>query len=187
MPRPQRIRSNPDNRPRGIRERREKAYRLFGRGFTNAEVARSVGVTPETSKRYRVEYENELREEATANPNLLRDVIKNTMSSLSALDDVRAEAWDMAQVDSTPPNVKASYLSIILKAEKERAAILGLLGAKTETAALFARIKEQQDKLIEYMRDHLCEEDRRQLEGFIMEQFASDLENVRDIADLVTT
>lgn len=182
-----RIRANPSQRPRGIRARKEAANRLFQRGYTNAEVARAIGVTADTAKRYRDAYLAELREEATANPHLLREVINNTIQALRGIDDARAEAWDMAQSDGIASNVKAQYLGLVLKAEKQRAEVLGLLGVKTETAALFGRIRQQQDQLIEFMRSHLCDTDRQMLDRFITEQFADDLRNVNDLNDLMNS
>jgi len=175
------------NRIRGIRQRKEQAGIYFRRGWTNAEVARSLGVTPETVKRYKDEYDEQIRNEAATNPGLMRDVIKNAVEALRAIDDLRAEAWNSAMAEGVLPAVKATFLGIALKAERQRADILGLLGVKSDTTALYARIKSQQERLIDFMSNHLCEDDRRMLESFLVESFASDLEDITDLAGLAST
>jgi len=175
------------NRVRGIRQRKEQAAIYFRRGWTNAEVARSLGVGADTVARYRAEYEEQLRNEAASQPGLLRDVIKNAVESIRALDDLRAEAWDSATKEGLNEATKATFLGIALKAERQRADVLGLLGVKSDTTALYARIKAQQERLIEFMTNHLCEDDRRMLESFLVESFADDLEQITDLAGLAST
>lgn len=161
----------------GIGQRKDKARELFAKGYRNAEVAREVGVHPDTVTRYREEYEKSLREQANNNPTLLRDVVQNTVQSLEHLDHVRSEAWKRYE-DADSAQVKATFLNTVLKAESERAKILGLMGVKGDTLAFVQRIKAQQDALIEHMREHLCDDCRPQLIEFIVSNFAEELESL---------
>jgi hypothetical protein len=168
----------------GIGQRKELAYELFARGYSNREVARECAVTPDTAGRYRKQWQEGVKAEAAANPGLLRDVLKNTVESLESLSRVRAQAWMQYERSGVSDSVKATFLNTVLKAEHERANILGLMGVKSDTAALFARIRQQQEQLISFMRDHLCDDDRRLLENYVVEQFAEDLAAVQTMADL---
>lgn len=161
----------------GMGQRKEKARELFARGYRNAEVAREVGVHPDTVTRYRREYDEALREQAAANPRLLADVVQNTVQSLQHIDEVYKEAW-VRYEHAESAQVKATFLNTALKAEGERAKILGLMGVKGDTLAFVQRIKAQQDALIEHMREHLCNECRPTLIDFIVRNFAEDLESL---------
>lgn len=167
-------------------QRKEVAEQYFRRGYKNAEVARLIGVHPDTVKRYRDDYEQRIRAEAASQPGLLRDVIKNAMESLASLDDARAEAWEHATASDTPLAVKATFLGIAIKCDRQKADILGLLGVKSDTTALYARIKNQQERLIEFMQNNLCENDRRLLESFLIESFRDDLDNIEDLATMAS-
>jgi transposase-like protein len=159
----------------GIGQRKDKARELFIKGYTNAEVAREVGVHPDTVTRYRREYEQSVRDAANNNPTLLRDVVQNTVQALEHLDRVRAEAWKRYESAETG-QVKATFLNTVLKAEGERAKILGLMGVKGDTLAFVQRIKAQQEQLTEHMRENLCDECRPMLIDFIVSNFSEDLQ-----------
>lgn len=159
----------------GLGQRKEKARELFTKGYRNAEVAREIGVHPDTVTRYRREYDQSIKDAAQANPNLLRDVVQNTVQSLEHLDNVRAEAWKMYEQAETK-QVKATFLNTVLKAESERAKILGLMGVKGDTLAFVQRVKEQSDALRNYMQEHLCENCRPLLIDFVVQNFADDLD-----------
>lgn len=158
----------------GIGQRKEKARELFAKGYRNSEVAREIDVHPDTVTRYRREYEEALRTTATMNPTLLRDVVQNTVQALEHLDLVRAEAWKQYE-SADSKQVKATFLNSVLKAEGERAKILGLMGVKGDTLAFVQRVKEQQERLTEHMREHLCDDCRPMLIDFIVQNFSDDL------------
>lgn len=161
----------------GIGQRKAKARELFAKGYRNSEVAREIGVHPDTVTRYRDEYNKSLEDQANSNPTLLRDVVQNTVQALEHLDLVRAEAWKQYE-GAESAQVKATFLNTVLKAEAERAKILGLMGVKGDTLAFVQRIKAQQDALIEHMRENLCDECRPQLINFIVSNFAEELESL---------
>lgn len=159
----------------GLGQRKDKARELFIKGYTNAEVAREIGVHPDTVTRYRREYDQSVKDAAISNPTLLRDVVQNTIQALEHLDRVRAEAWQQYEAAETK-QVKATFLNTVLKAESERAKILGLMGVKGDTLAFVQRVKDQSDALRNYMQEHLCDECRPLLIDFVVQNFAEDLD-----------
>lgn len=158
----------------GLGQRKEKARELFIKGYNNAEVAREIGVHPDTVTRYRREYEQSIKDAAAINPTLLRDVVQNTVQSLEHLDRVRAEAWKRYEGASSE-STKATFLNIVRNTESDRAKMLGLMGVKGDTLAFVQRIKEQTDALTEHMREHLCDDCRSVLIDFIVQNFSEDL------------
>lgn len=149
-----------------IQERKEIAFRMFSRGRTNSDVRDAIEVSRATVARYRDEYEEVLSQQADANPDLLNRVVDNTIRTLNELDEVRAEAWAQYE-EAYHPAVKQGYLKTVLQAQKQRAELFGLFGVKAEYLAHVNMVKNVQDRLLEFMRDHLCDEDREKLEEFM--------------------
>lgn len=163
--------------PLGRAARKEKAFELYSRGFGVMEVAREVQVDRTTASRYKQAYEASLQSQARANPNLLRDILRNTVRALSELDQVRAEAWkryEATDVDAT----KATFLNTALKALEQRAKLFQLFGVKAEYMAQVALISRQQEKLVEFLGHHeFCDRDREAIVEFLAAQISTnDLE-----------
>lgn len=167
----------------GIGQRKEVAFSLFVKGYTNAEVAREIGIHPDTVTRYRRSHEERLTAEAAANPHLLRDVLGNTLRSLEELDRVRMEAWKQYEA-ATSATVKKDFLNVITKAQSERAKLFGLMGVKQDTLVYINGVKQAQDKIMDFMAKELCAADRRKLEAYLVEVFSEELAGVETPADL---
>lgn len=167
----------------GIGQRRETAGQFFSKGYTNAEVAREMGIHPDTVTRYRRWYDDKLAEQVRANPHMLRDVLGNTLRSLEELDRVRAEAWKNYEATQLP-SIKKDFLKISLAAQSERAKLFGLMGVKQDTMIYINGIKELQDKLLDFMQKELCPADRTKLEEYLQETFADQLDGVSTPADM---
>jgi transposase-like protein len=167
----------------GIRQRQEAAYTFFKRGYTNAEVAREIGIHPDTVTRYRRKYDEELQEAVRESPHLLRDVLGNTLRSLQELEEVRQAAWRDYQ-EASSATAKKGFLDLAIKAQSERAKLFGLMGVKQDTLVYINGIKEVQDKLMDFMTRELCPADRAKLEKYLTETFADQLEGVTTVADL---
>lgn len=155
-----------------LHERREKAGKMFSRGASNSQVAKELNVHPDTARRYREEYEADLITSARNNPQMLTDVLLNTMRALDELDQVREEAWRMyeeALTDEGEPRhtVRQTYLKTILSAQEQRAKLYGLFGVKAEFFAHVQNVRIVQQKLIQFMQTNLCAEDRSKLEEFL--------------------
>lgn len=161
----------------GIGQRKEVAYELFKRGYTNAETAREIGIHPDTVTRYRRSYEEQLQAEVNANPHLLRDVLGNTLRSLEELDRVRAAAWKDYQ-EATSATAKKGFLDLAIKAQSERAKLFGLMGVKQDTLVYINGVKEVQDKLMDFMTKELCPADRAKLEKYLQDTWADQLADV---------
>jgi predicted transcriptional regulator len=153
--------------------RRDKANELFARGYSNAEISREIGTTPDTVARYRKRYQESISEEARTNPTMLRDILRNTMGALGALDQVLQEAWRNYAQTSTE-SLKATYLNTALKALEQRHKLLQLFGVKAEYLAQVAIIQDQQKRLIEFMQTNLCVDDRRRLEDFLLLEYQAE-------------
>jgi hypothetical protein len=168
--------------PLGLSARRERARELFSRGFTNADVAREILVSPETAARYRVTYEDELKETAKANPNMLRDILGNTVRTLRELDQVRAAAWQNYEASQTDA-AKATFLNTALKASDQRAKLLQLFGVKAEYMSQVAVIQRNQEALIKFLAEgEWCDHDRMSVVSFLETQI-----DMTDLDALPTT
>lgn len=170
----------------GIGQRREAAWELFKRGYTNAEVAREMGIHPDTVTRYRRLFEATLAAETAANPGLLRDVLGNTLRSLEELDAIRTMAHKDYQ-ESTSATARKGFLDIMVRAQSERAKLFGLMGVKQDTLVYINGVKEMQDKLMDFLQRELCSADRRKIERFLVETYSDQLGGVDTLADLEQT
>ena len=170
-------------------ERRERGFKLIAKGYTNVAIAKELGVHPDTVTRLRRAYEDQLQNEAAANPHLLHDVLPNTIRQLGELDLIRSEAWELHDRDviieqmltcpgcdeehaydihlKGKPEAKAQALRILLNANEQKAKLYQLLGVKAEFLAHVNEVSKLQARLIGFMRDHLCEADRRKLEDLL--------------------
>lgn len=160
--------------PYALGARRRRAYELYSRGFTPSEVKDDLQVSLGTAVRYKTEYEESVAEEARANPTMLRNVIANTMRALRELDLVRAEAWKNYETAKTE-QMKNQFLNTIVKAQDQRAKLFGLFGVKQDFFMHVAQVREQQQKLIAFMTEHLCPADRVKLEEYLVQEFNSEL------------
>lgn len=150
-----------------LHERREEACSLYTKGLTVAEVARRLGVTWDTAKGYQRYYNERLSEAASTNPGLLSDVLKNTIAMLAELDQVRAAAWRAYHGKHASPQTKLQALNTVRAATQDKAKLFGLFGVKQDVLVLVTNVKVVQDKLLQFMRDSLCEDDRAKLEHFL--------------------
>jgi predicted transcriptional regulator len=156
-----------------VSARREKSYDLFSRGWKNADIAREVRVTPDTVKRYRDEYEQQLRTQAAQNPRLLVNVIENTIRAITELDQLRRTVWaDYESVPASSP-LRAAYGKQILSINNERSKLFGLFGVKQEYFLHVQNVQSMQNRMLEWMRTNLCAEDRSALERFIQEELSA--------------
>lgn len=173
-----------------LSERREKAFALFAKGYTNVDVARVLKVNKDTAASYRKHYEERIHAQAAANPAFLRDVLSNTIRALEEVDQVRADAWKqisesriihyeiecdecgaelVAKLDMPlGDDARTKYQNVLLKAQDQRSKIMGVLGVKAEVIAAMTQIKVVQDLLLRFMMENLCAEDRQKLEEFLM-------------------
>jgi transposase len=150
-----------------LSERRDEASALFLKGLTVAEVARRLEVTWDTAKGYQRWFEDNLNAEATDNPQLLSNVLKNTIQMLHELDQVRAAAWRAYHGKHASPQTKLQALNTVRAATQDKAKLFGLFGVKQDVLVLVTNVKVVQDKLLQFMRDSLCEDDRAKLEHFL--------------------
>lgn len=172
-----------------LSERREQAFLLFARGYTNSDVARKVKINKDTAASYRALYEQRVHAQAAANPTFLRDVLSNTIRALEELDQIRADAWKQISEDRTMlydlecescgtslearlpwplgDEARTKYQNILLKAQDQRSKILGVLGVKAEVIAAMTQIKIVQDLMLKFMVEKLCADDKRALEDFL--------------------
>jgi len=157
-----------------IGERKQKAFVGIKKGLSNIEIAKDIEVSPGTVSRYRKEYIEKIRDEARNNPDLLRDVLGNTIKALEELDLVKAEAWKLFNKTNSE-QTKISCLARVTACQDQRAKLFGLFGVKAEFFLHVDAIRQQQTKLLEFMGEHLCPQDRIALESYIVSAFAGEL------------
>lgn len=169
-----------------LSERRERAFDLFRKGYTNADVARKVRVTSDTAAAYRKRFEELIQKQVADRPDLLSDVLGNTWRVVEETDMVRADAWrrlgkkrvhyceecgEPCGCEQDPPHSAISaYHSTLLKAQDIRMKVFGLLGVKQEYFIRVQEIEALQRKLLEFMSSSLCAADRDRLEAFLGSQ-----------------
>jgi hypothetical protein len=168
-----------------LSERRETAFDLFMRGWTNKDIAEAIDVTPETVARYRKDYNDRISEAAASNPGLLAQVLENTIVLLEENAAVRKALWDEYEMAGegrvfeceecgneedmpTPPNsVRIGILNSLTKAGEQRAKLFGLFGVKAEFFAQVQEVRSLQKDLIEFLTNELCQEDRDKVIAFL--------------------
>lgn len=169
--------------PLRLGARRIKAREMFIQGFSNVEVARELLISPDTAARYRKVYEDEVNDTAVTNPGLLRNVVANTIKALDENDRMRAEAWKEYE-RSTTAGQKQGFMAIILKAQDQRHKLFGLFGVRAEYFQHVALVRAQQEKLVQFLTEHLCNADRLKLEEFIVAEFAAELSSMPEVIEI---
>jgi hypothetical protein len=154
-----------------LSQRKERAFSLFHRGWRNADVARDLQVTPDTAKRYRDEYEATLAQQAQDNPRLLINVLENTVRAITELDELRIETWRAYESTDAGPT-REMIRKALITINDQRAKLFGLFGVKQEYILHVQQIQAMQNRLIDWMRNHLCQQDRDALEAFITGELA---------------
>lgn len=143
-------------------ERKQRAFKLYSRGYNPADTARKIGVSYDTASRYHKEWKALAKTSAVENPTLLKEVLQNTIQMLEELDQIRQEAWEQYETAETH-TLKNAYLNTMLKAQEQRSRSLGVFGVKQEFFAYVQNIQIIQVKLMDFMRTELCADDRGKL------------------------
>lgn len=148
-----------------LSQRREEASDLFTKGFTVADVANKLKVSWDTAKGYKRWHEARLAKSAADQPQLLQDVLKNTIQSLAEFDQVRAAAWRTYHT-SDSKQVKLQALNTIRSAQADKAKLFGLFGVKQDFFIHVQNVTAVQGLLLDFLSRELCEADRSKLERF---------------------
>lgn len=149
-----------------LSERRQRASELIAKGFTNQDIAKKLGVTPETASSYRKWHRERVAETVQSNPTFMQDVLDNTVKALEENDLIRKEAWKRYH-GTKAPQIKLQALNTVRQCQQDRAKIYGLFGVKQEVLAMFANVKAVQDRLLEFMVQELCGDDQKKLERLL--------------------
>lgn len=174
-----------------LQQRKELANQRFTQGFTNSQIAEELGVDPTTVGQYRRQYEEQIAGEAATNPQLLRDVLANTIRALAELDVVRQSAWDeynrsiaahhircpecdhqFTEVSGAGAQTRNQLLNTVTKAQEQRGKLLGLFGVKQEFFLHVQNVRIVQEHLLAFMAQHLCAEDKAKLETLLTGELA---------------
>ena len=177
--------------PLSLQQRKARARQRFIQGYSNDDIAAELGIHPTTVGIYRHEYEADLAEQAKANPQLLRDVLANTVRALAELDEVRRRAWEEYEASRTRHHLhcpecdhefdsivaggaqtRNQLLNTITKAQDQRAKLLGLFGVKQEFFLHVQSVRVVQEHLLAFMAQHLCSEDKQKLEHLLTGELA---------------
>lgn len=171
-----------------LSQRRQQAYELFAKGYTNVDVAKDLEINKDTAAKYREKYEASIQSQAAANPGFLRDVLTNTVRSLKELDQIRADAWKQLKprrmkIEHHCPECehewtttlrfdvsdqsRVQYQNVLLKAQDQRSKLFGVMGVKQEVFIAIMQVKVVQDRILTFLTDNLCAADRAELEAFL--------------------
>lgn len=161
-----------------LSRRKEIARSLFIRGYTNVDVAEELNVHPDTVSRYRAEYEDELESQARENPQLLQDVLLNTIRALEELEELRKTAWDEFE-ETESQQRRTALLNTLIRIQDQRSKLFGLFGVKAEFFSHVQNLRIVQQKLVQFMERELCAADKQKLERMLMgedmRQYMSDV------------
>lgn len=162
-------------------ERIERAVELYNRGWTITDVARDLKVAMNTARAYKEIYESQLNQQVEDNPRYLQDIVGNTTRMIQENETVRRDAQKLLKSAEKPVkvtcercehtfkipaqdyDVRNRILKTILSAQESRAKLFGAMGVKAEFVAMVASVGKVQEKLIQFMQDELCDEDRNKL------------------------
>jgi hypothetical protein len=167
-----------------LSKRRERAFELFARGYTNADVKADLKVSNDAVAGYRKIYNERIQAQAAANPEFISDVLSNTMRLLEETDQVRADAWKHLEdrkikvecpacehvfkaVLPVSDQTRAQYHNVIMKALDLRAKVFGILGVKAEMFAQIQQVQYVQGRLIEWMLKELPKVYQDELANFM--------------------
>lgn len=146
--------------------RRNKAYRLFLRGFSTSEIAEKVKVTEDTVRSYLKHYQDKLGDRIASNPDYLDRVIEHTFVELERLSDREKEAWERLE-NATRASDQTNLMNLIQRIGEQRAKILRLMDMRVEVVGRVERATKLQEALITYVQTCMCDECRRKLEEFL--------------------
>jgi hypothetical protein len=157
-------------------ERREKAFDLFRKGYGPTDVGRKLKVSKNTALALKRRYEEAIKDEVRQRPDMMSDVLGNTLRSLEELDLVRKDAWRrlegrsdhecpecgtlLACSHSLPIQSATQLHGVILKAQEQRVKLFGLMGVKQEYFIHVQNIQVVQMLILEFLQNELCEADR---------------------------
>lgn len=169
--------------PYNLSQRREKAFDLFMKGWTDVNVAERLQVTAETVARYRKEYMDTIELQARSNPSMLRQVLENTIVALEENATVRKSLWEEYESGKEPlecghcgalldvpgpgATTRNQILKSILAAQDQRARLFGLFGVKQEYFVMVQNIQHVQEKLLDFLRTRLPADLRREVEALL--------------------
>lgn len=169
-------------------ERKIRAGELFAKGFTVTDVARDLGVSRNTATSYKKRWTADVKAAAQADPASVRDVLTNTRMMLDEVNQVRAVAWhnlhrtegiidiECESCEHTmryqyrfPPGDTAivGYLNLLTKTAEQRAKLLGLMGVDQRLFNEVMAVNHVQQKILEWLNDHLDARGRGDLADFI--------------------
>ncbi len=189
-----------------LKERRERAFDLIGRGYKDVDIAADIGVSRQTAASYRRTYEDDLVRRAAEQPDVVGNAVANIFRLLAELDDVRTMAHkklarrkkkvsitcdsclhEMEFTYQEPPNDQATvqYQNVLLKAADQRAKVLGLMGVKQEVFVEIQNVNIVQQRLIGWLQTYLPQEWRVKLADFmeseLSEYIATDEREIRPV------
>lgn len=173
---------------KNLSQRRERAFQLFARGYTNTDVKKDLNVSMETVAGYRKLFNERLHAQAAANPNFLSEVVENSMRALEELDHIRADAWQRmeprkvkrviecpecehvwkeTEIIEVSDQTRAQYHNVLLKAQDMRAKLFGVLGVKQEIFVAVMNIQVVQNKILEWLAENIEGDTREALAVFL--------------------
>lgn len=171
-----------------LSQRRERAFELFAKGYTDVAVRQDLRVAKDTVASYRRMYEQSLATQAAAMPEFLTQVVLHTFRSLQELDLIREDAWKHMEprqvrtkiecpecgeefvhklIYEVSDQTRAQYHNVLLKAQGERSKMLGLMGVKAEMLARYESINALSQAIMKFMIESLCDDDREKVAEFV--------------------
>jgi hypothetical protein len=141
-----------------------------------------LGMTQQTVIKYRKEWELKLQQQAADHPQLLVDILNNTIKQQEQLHEAIRQAYQDHEKASVGmlvvcPECEEEYIypfqnlalrnqimKTIVSIHDQESKLLGLFGVKAEFFSHVANVQAFQMKLLDFCRNHLCDADRKKLE-----------------------
>lgn len=129
-------------------ERKETAFELFTRHWSNADIARKLDVTPETISNYKREWEKIQEESVWNDPNYLNRILEHTKSRVTELEQVMSHGWTAFE-GTANENAKMAALRIIKDTIMDMAKLQRLTDTRIEIVNQAEKALQVQTILLE--------------------------------------
>ena len=131
-------------------ERKEMAFDLFAREWKNVDIARKLGVTPETIANYKRGWEDKKEEALWRDPNYLNNILQHTHERIEQLEQVIRESWDAAD-SSMNENAKVAALRTIKDTVMDIAKLQRLTDTRIEVIDRTEKAQQVQEVILEML------------------------------------
>lgn len=148
-----------------INQRRNRVYRLYLKRFNQDEIGEMVGVTRRTINTDMKAIQKVLQKWFEAIPELAKKSLQMIKDTADSYSQIIREAW--IQYHNSPnPHVKAGFLNVVARTEKQKAELLKLVAVEGTQDIDIQVLSVEYRQEIQYITGFLVEKHPELLEEF---------------------